>query len=146
MNTKKVVFQKLFSQEAKKAQKLSKQRKISLSLMQKMEGYLDMVKEDIVDASDRVDEGIVLAKDLESKYAEGVDLIERLKNYVYVVSVTEKDVTNLLEQYRNAAEDLGINPEDNDTYFALSEILNGALADSLAETEKAIYDLEQYIK
>jgi hypothetical protein len=37
MNTKKVVFNKLFSKESAKAQKLSKQRKVSLSLVDEME-------------------------------------------------------------------------------------------------------------
>ena len=45
MNTKKVVFAKLFSKEAAKAQKLSKQRRVSFSIVEEMESLTSKLED-----------------------------------------------------------------------------------------------------
>ena len=146
MNTKKVVFNKLFSTEAKKAQKLSKQRKISLSLMDKMETYLDSMMDEVRDGGVAIDNGIDFVSDFQNKYEAGVELIEYLEGYVKSYESYETQVVDLLDQYSSAADELGISPEDNDIYNSLSAVLNGAMADARVDAESVIYDLKQYIK
>ena len=146
MNTKKVVFNKLFSKEAKKAQKLSKQRKISLSLMDKMETYLDSMMDEVRDGLVAIDNGIDFVSDFQSKYEAGAELIQYLEGYVKSYESYETQVNDLLDQYSSAADELGISPEDNDIYNSLSAVLNGAMADARVDAESVIYDLKQYIK
>ena len=146
MNTKKVVFNKLFSTEAKKAQKLSKQRKISLSLMDKMETYLDSMMDEVRDGLVAIDNGIDFVSDFQNKYEAGVELIEYLEGYVKSYESYETQVNDLLDQYSSAADELGISPEDNNVYNSLLAVLNGAMADARVDAESVIYDLKQYIK
>ena len=146
MNTKKVVFNKLFSTEAKKAQKLSKQRKISLSLMDKMETYLDSMMDEVRDGGVAIDNGIDFVSDFQNKYEAGVELIEYLEGYVKSYESYETQVNDLLDQYSSAADELGISPEDNNVYNSLLAVLNGAMADARVDAESVIYDLKQYIK
>lgn len=146
MNTKKVVFNKLFSKEAKKAQKLSKQRKISLSLMDKMETYLDSMMDEVRDGGVAIDNGIDFVSDFQSKYEAGAELIQYLEGYVKSYESYETQVNDLLDQYSSAADELGISPEDNNVYNSLLAVLNGAMADARVDAESVIYDLKQYIK
>lgn len=146
MNTKKVVFNKLFSKEAKKAQKLSKQRKISLSLMDKMETYLDSMMDEVRDGGVAIDNGIDFVSDFQSKYEAGAELIQYLEGYVKSYESYETQVVDLLDQYSSAADELGISPEDNNVYNSLLAVLNGAMADARVDAESVIYDLKQYIK
>jgi recombinational DNA repair ATPase RecF len=146
MDTKKVVFNKLFSTEAKKAQKLSKQRKISLSLMDKMESYLSSIQGEIIDAGLDIDDAILTVRELESKIESASELLQNLEGRVVSYQSYKSQVGDLLDQYRSAADDLGINPEDNNVYNDLSDILDGDMADARTEAESVIYDLKQYIK
>jgi ABC-type transporter Mla subunit MlaD len=146
MNTKKVVFNKLFSTEAKKAQKLSKQRKISLSLMDKMESYLDSINDESVDSMDVVNEAIDLAAQAETLRESINEVLSSLDGYLKSFASYETQVGDLLDQYRSAADDLGISPEDNDTYNALSDALTSLLNNDWVRVEDATYDLKQYIK
>lgn len=146
MNTKKVVFNKLFSTEAKKAQKLSKQRKISLSLMDKMERYLSSIQGEIEDGGLDIDDAILTVRELESKIESASELMQSLENRVASYKSYYSQVGDLLDQYRSAADDLGISPEDNNVYNDLSDILDGALADAEVEAAGLVNDLKQYIK
>jgi len=146
MNTKKVVFNKLFSKEAAKAQKLSKQRKISLSLMDKMESYLDSINDESVDSMDVVNEAIDLAAQAETLRESINEVLSSLDGYLKSFASYETQVGDLLDQYRSAADDLGISPEDNDTYNALSDALTSLLNNDWVRVEDATYDLKQYIK
>lgn len=114
--------------------------------MDKMESYLDSINDEINDGGAAVDSGIDFVRDFESKYEAGSELIQYLEGYVKAFESYETQVGDLLDQYRSAADDLGISPEDNDTYNALSDILNGAMADARTDAESVIYDLKQYIK
>jgi len=146
MNTKKVVFNKLFSKEAAEAQKLSKQRKISLSLMDKMESYLDSINDESVDSMDVVNEAIDLAAQAETLRESINEILSSLDGYLKSFASYETQVGDLLDQYRSAADDLGISPEDNDTYNALSDALTSLLNNDWVRVEDATYDLKQYIK
>ena len=146
MNTKKVVFNKLFSTEAKKAQKLSNQRKISLSLMDDMERYLSSIQGEIIDAALDIDDAILTVRELESKIESATDLVQSLENRVASYKSYYSQVGDLLDKYRAAADELGINPEDNNVYSDLSDILDGDMADARTEAESVIYDLKQYVK
>jgi len=152
VNTKKVVFAKLFSKEAQKAQKLSKQRKISLSLVDKMESYLDSMNDEILDGGVRVEDSIAFVKFIEGQFEIGSEILEGLKSDLNSLSSYEGQVSSLLDEYRSAADELGINAEDNPVYNELSSSLDGnsnskySLLEMIDMIEKAIYDLEQYIK
>ena len=146
MNTKKVVFNKLFSKEAKKAQKLSKQRKISLSLMDDMERYLSSIQGEIIDGGLDIDDAILTVRELESKVASASELIQSLETRVASYKSYYSQVGDLLDKYRSAADELGISPEDNNVYNDLSDILDGALADAEVEAAGLVNDLKQYIK
>ena len=146
MNTKKVVFNKLFSTEAKKAQKLSNQRKISLSLMDDMERYLSSIQGEIIDAALDIDDAILTVRELESKIASASELMQNLEGRVVSYQSYRSQVGDLLDKYRAAADELGINPEDNNVYSDLSDILDGDMADARTEAESVIYDLKQYVK
>ena len=146
MNTKKVVFNKLFSKEAKEAQKLSKQRKISLSLMDDMERYLSSIQGEIIDGGLDIDDAILTVRELESKIASASELMQNLEGRVVSYQSYRSQVGDLLDKYRAAADELGINPEDNNVYSDLSDILDGDMADARTEAESVIYDLKQYVK
>lgn len=151
MNTKKVVFNKLFSTEAKKAQKLSKQRKISLSLVEKMESYLDSMNDEILDAGVNVEDSIAFIKYIESQLQAGDEILQNLNLGLKSLMSYEPQVSSLLEEYRSAADELGINPEDNAVYSELFNSLEGSsnseytLLEMIDMTEKAISDLQQYL-
>ena len=146
MNTKKVVFNKLFSKEAKKAQKLSKQRKISLSLMDDMERYLSSIQGEIIDGGLDIDDAILTVRELESKIESASELMQSLENRVASYKSYYSQVGDLLDQYRAAADELGISPEDNNVYNDLSDILDGALADAEVEAAGLVNDLKLLIK
>ena len=151
MNTKKVVFNKLFSTEAKEAQKLSKQRKISLSLVEKMESYLDSMNDEILDAGVNVEDSIAFIKYIESQLQAGDEILQNLNLGLKSLMSYEPQVSSLLEEYRSAADELGINPEDNAVYSELFNSLEGSsnseytLLEMIDMTEKAISDLQQYL-
>lgn len=146
MDTKKVVFNKLFSKEAKKAQKLSKQRKISLSLVDDMERYLDSINDEIRDNALDIDDAILTVRELESKIESASELLQNLEKRIASYDSYNSQVGDLLDKYRAAADELGINPEDNNVYNDLYETWNVSMVNALTECESVIYDLKQYIK
>ena len=151
MNTKKVVFNKLFSKEAQKAQKLSKQRKVSLSLMEKMESYLDSMTDEISDAGVNVEDSMAFIQYIENELQTGDVILQKLNFDLKSLLSYGGQVNDLLNEYRSAADKLGINPEDNAVYSELFNSLEGSsssqynLLEMIDMIEKAISDLEQYL-
>ena len=151
MNTKKVVFNKLFSKEAQKAQKLSKQRKVSLSLMEKMESYLDSMTDEISDAGVNVEDSMAFIQYIENELQTGDVILQKLNFDLKSLLSYGGQVNDLLNEYRSAADELGINPEDNAVYSELFNSLEGSsssqynLLEMIDMLEKAISDLEQYL-
>ena len=151
MNTKKVVFNKLFSKEAQKAQKLSKQRKVSLSLMEKMESYLDSMTDEISDAGVNVEDSMAFIQYIENELQTGDVILQKLNFDLKSLLSYGGQVNDLLNEYRSAADELGINPEDNAVYSELFNSLEGSsssqynLLEMIDMIEKAISDLEKYL-
>ena len=89
-NTKKVVFAKLFSKEAlkaQKAQKLSKQRKFKFASISDIDTLNSMVASLDIDVTEKY-------KDLYSEWSNLITLSSRL-NIIYL------DMENLIEDYRD---------------------------------------------
>jgi len=146
MNTKKVVFNKLFSKEAKEAQKLSKQRKISLSLVEKMEGYLDSMNDEIRDVKDVILESEKIIDAFNDIYLQMEETLASLRSFAQSSESYEIQVGDLIDQYSSAADELGINPEDNNVYSDLLDVYNNDLVIYKQEVEGLISELERYIK
>lgn len=145
MDTKKVVFNKLFSKEAQKAQKLSKQRKVSLSLVDDMQSYLSSMQDEVADGIAASDSAYEFAQELESKIESLNDNLSYLEGYLKAYSTYNSEASDLLAKYRSAAEDLGINPDDNDTYIQLEDVLK-EMNDAYGQVEFSINALKQIIK
>ena len=145
MNTKKVVFNKLFSKEAQKAQKLSKQRKISLSLVDEMRNYLGALQDEVADGISASDSVYELTQEVERQIESLDEALSYLEGYIKSYDFTTDKVNALLEKYRNASEDLGISPEDNDTYNQLEKVLV-EMNDAYGQVEFSVNVLKQLIK
>jgi hypothetical protein len=145
MNTKKVVFAKLFSKESAKAQKLSKQRKISLSLVDEMQNYLGSIQDEVADGIVASDSAYELAQEVERQIESLSESLSYLEGYIKSYYSYNSQAADLLAKYRTAAEDLGISPEDNDTYNQLEEALV-EMNDAYGQVEFSINALKQLIK
>jgi len=146
MNTKKVVFAKLFSKEAAKAQKLSKQRKISLSLVDEMRNYLGALQDEVADGISASDSVYELTQEVERQIESLDEALSYLEGYIKSYDFTTDKVNALLEKYRNASEDLGISPEDNDTFVELTDMIENGLNDAYGQIEFSINAIKQLIK
>jgi len=146
MNTKKVVFNKLFSKEAQKAQKLSKQRKISLSLVDEMRNYLGALQDEVADGISASDSVYELTQEVERQIESLDEALSYLEGYIKSYDFTTDKVNALLEKYRNASEDLGISPEDNDTFVELTDMIENGLNDAYGQIEFSINAIKQLIK
>ena len=117
-----------------------------------MESYLDSMNDEILDGGVRVEDSIAFVKFIEGQFEIGSEILEGLKSDLNSLSSYEGQVSSLLDEYRSAADELGINAEDNPVYNELSSSLDGnsnskySLLEMIDMIEKAIYDLEQYIK
>jgi len=107
---------------------------------------LDSISDESVDSMDVVNEAIDLAAQAETLRESINEVLSSLDGYLKSFASYETQVGDLLDQYRSAADDLGISPEDNDTYNALSDALTSLLNNDWVRVEDATYDLKQYIK
>jgi len=146
MNTKKVVFNKLFSKEAQKAQNLSKQRKVSLSLVEKMESYLDSMNDEISDVKDVILESGRIIDAFSDIYLQIGETLASLRSFVQSAESYESQVGDLLDQYSSAADELGINASDNEVFNNLLDFYNNELSINKQEAEGLVSELERYLQ
>ena len=140
MNTKKVVFAKLFSKEAAKAQKLSKQRKVKFSLADDLSRIADSVFDEIRDAEDEVasselilDQFATLAFEAE----EQADVLLRARNSI---ETYYNEIDSVLANYADACDELGIDPRSNENYVALEALNNST------QMEDVFSNIDEYMK
>ena len=137
MNTKKVVFNKLFSKEALKAQKaekLSKQRKLKLASINDIEKLSSMVSTLNSAVSDKYKalyeewEGLVtLSQRLQKVYFDMEGLLEDYKELEYRVTIDTEEIGN---QARELGIDLSEIPavqELLDNFANMEDNVNSAL-------------------
>ena len=127
MNTKKVVFAKLFSKEAKKAEKLSKQRKVQLSLADELSSVYEEARDAVRNTTERIDAAYELVSDLISRIPDP-------ENFYQDIEGARTRLQVLIDRAQEASNDLGIDPSDSiDGFTQASDML-----DTFLEVEDAI--------
>ena len=125
MNTKKVVFNKLFSKESAKAQKLSKQRRVSFSIVEEMESLTSKLE----DAQYEIEVSTIDSKTVINRIKEDAD---ELKSYISDLDSNYEILENLISEAESALrlveskiDELGIRPMDIESYAYLYDLKEG---------------------
>jgi hypothetical protein len=119
--------------------------------MEKMESYLDSMTDEISDAGVNVEDSMAFIQYIENELQTGDVILQKLNFDLKSLLSYGGQVNDLLNEYRSAADELGINPEDNAVYSELFNSLEGSsssqynLLEMIDMLEKAISDLEQYL-
>ena len=147
MNTKKVVFAKLFSKEAQKAEKLSKKRKFkfaSISDIDKLNSMVasldSAVTEKYKALYEEWDGLVTLSQRLQKVYLDMENLIE---DYRYLETRVIKDTEDIGNQARELGIDLSEIPavqELLDNFANMEDNINSALQ-IMPDVESAINSL-----
>jgi len=144
MNTKKVVFNKLFSKEAAKTQKLSKQRKVQFSLADDLSRLADVVYDKLTDLEGELQdaEGFLnqietLAFEIDSKG----EVMIRAKNEL---EIYDDEITLALLNYADACDELGIDPRSNENYADLDKLQNSTKIADIVLSVNEILDNKFY--
>ena len=127
MNTKKVVFNKLFSKEAQKAQKLSKQRKVQLSLADELGSVYEEARDAVRNTTERIDAAYELVSDLISRIPDP-------ENFYQDIEGARTRLQVLIDRAQEASNDLGIDPSDSIDGFTQAR----DMLDTFLEVEDAI--------
>lgn len=139
MNTKKVVFAKLFSKEAAKAQKLSKQRKVSLSVVSTAQteySALEDLEGDLFNASEMLTE-------FYDKYQEATLLLDSIVMDTSLSSLNDtiSILQDALSQIEDSSATLGVEPdevfEDYDKARELIESVKSSYSDFMNDWTRA---------
>jgi hypothetical protein len=127
MNTKKVVFAKLFSKEAAKTQKLSKQRKVQLSLADELGSVYEEARDAVRNTTERIDAAYELVSDLISRIPDP-------ENFYQDIEGSRTRLQVLIDRAQEASNDLGIDPSDSIDGFTQAR----DMLDTFLEVEDAI--------
>ena len=127
MNTKKVVFAKLFSKEAAKTQKLSKQRKVQLSLADELGSVYEEARDAVRNTTERIDAAYELVSDLISRIPDP-------ENFYQDIEGARTRLQVLIDRAQEASNDLGIDPSDSIDGFTQAR----DMLDTFLEVEDAI--------
>ena len=137
MNTKKVVFNKLFSKEAlkaQKAQKLSKQRKFkfaSISDIDKLNSMVasldSAVTEKYKALYEEWDGLVTLSQRLQKVYLDMENLIEDYKELEYRVTIDTEDIGNQARELGIDLSELPAVQELLDNFANMEDNVNSAL-------------------
>jgi hypothetical protein len=127
MNTKKVVFNKLFSKEAQKAQKLSKKRKVAFSVVQNAQTEYDALQ----DLEGELYSATEMLAEFHDKYIEARNILDSIVMDLSLTSLgdTVSTLSSALSQIEDSSATLGVEPSEVfDSYDDARELISNVLS------------------
>ena len=126
---------------SKQQTKLSRTRKLNLSLAEDLERIADSIFDEINDAEGYMTDARGLVGEAYELADKLVDALRSLEGYAESIGSYQESLGRSMDAYENMANELGVDPFDNEAFSELMELMNRGGVEGWLDSLKTDIDI-----